>query len=72
MRASPSFQPLLTAKEAAEILSLSEATLSTWRSRGRVARDGKSGPRFLRLGRTIRYRQADIDEWIVSHGAPHL
>lgn len=25
-----------------------------------------TGPRFLRLGRSIRYRRADVDEWIAS------
>lgn len=58
-------KPLLTERQAAEFLQLSPATLSTWRSRrGRVARDGKQGPPFLRLGRSIRYRRADLDAWI--------
>ena len=56
---------LLTPREAAEFLRISEATLSTWRSRrGRVARDGKPGPRFLRAGRKILYRQRDLEEFL--------
>ena len=56
---------LLTPREAAEFLRISEATLSTWRSRrGRVARDGKPGPRFLRAGHKILYRQRDLEEFV--------
>ena len=56
---------LLTPREAAEFLRISEATLSTWRSRrGRVARDGKPGPRFLRAGRKILYRQRVLEEFL--------
>jgi len=65
MSANP--QNLLTPRQAAAFLVLSEATLSTWRSRrGRVARDGKAGPKFLRAGRAIRYRQADLDSWLAN------
>jgi Helix-turn-helix domain len=60
-------RPLMTPRQAAEFLRISEATLSTWRSRrGRVARDGKGGPRFLRAGRSIRYRQHDLDLWLAE------
>jgi hypothetical protein len=56
---------LLIPSEAAEFLRLKETTLSTWRSRrGRVARDGKPGPRFLRAGRKILYRQRDLEEFL--------
>jgi hypothetical protein len=60
-------ESLLTPRQAAEFLRLSETTLSTWRSRrGRVARDGIPGPRFLRAGRSIRYRQVDLDQWLTT------
>jgi predicted DNA-binding transcriptional regulator AlpA len=59
---------LLTTREAASVLSLSAATLHTWRcKRGRIARDGLNGPQFLRIGRTIRYRRADLDAWMALH-----
>jgi hypothetical protein len=38
---------------AAEFLSISARTLQAWRVRG-------GGPRFLRLGRAIRYRRRDL------------
>jgi Helix-turn-helix domain len=58
---------LMTPRQAAEFLRISEATLSTWRSRrGRVARDGKPGPRFLRAGRSIRYRGSDLESWLTE------
>lgn len=49
--------PLLTTREAAEYLSLQPCTLEQYRWTGR-------GPRFVRLGRTIRYRQADLDTFL--------
>ena len=50
-------QSLLTDFEAAFHLSLATGTLRNLRSQGR-------GPRFVRLGRAVRYRPEDLDEWI--------
>jgi excisionase family DNA binding protein len=47
----------LTERQVAEQLGLSVATLRAWRHRGK-------GPRFLRLGRSVRYLPADVDEFI--------
>lgn len=47
---------LLTAKQVAERLQLSIWTLRNWR------RDRK-GPKYLRLGRAVRYRLEDIIAW---------
>jgi excisionase family DNA binding protein len=47
----------LTEREVAELLGLSVATLRAWRHRGK-------GPRFLRLGRSVRYLPADVDEFV--------
>jgi excisionase family DNA binding protein len=44
----------LTEREVAELLRLSVATLRAWRHRGK-------GPRFLRLGRSVRYLPSDVD-----------
>jgi predicted DNA-binding transcriptional regulator AlpA len=50
---------LLSEREVAERLSISEVTLQNWRA------TGKKGPAWLRLeGRTIRYRESDIDAWL--------
>ncbi len=50
---------LLTQREAAELLRLSERTLERLRLTG-------GGPRFCRLGHAVRYREADLESWIAS------
>jgi hypothetical protein len=47
-------------KDAAVYIGLTVAYL-------RKARWLGKGPRFLRLGRTIRYRIEDLDEWLEQH-----
>ncbi len=47
----------LTEREVAELLVLSVATLRAWRHRGK-------GPRFLRLGRSVRYLPADVADFV--------
>jgi excisionase family DNA binding protein len=60
---------LLTEVQAAELLNLSVRTLQAWRSQGR-------GPRFVRAGRAVRYRLADLIKWIneqtVSPGSSQM
>ena len=51
---------LLDEKEAAEVLTLSPGTLSVWRSTGRYALP------FLKIGRKVRYRRADLLAWMES------
>jgi excisionase family DNA binding protein len=51
---------LLTQAETAELLRLSERTLERWRVTG-------GGPVFVKLGKRVLYRKADLDEWIASH-----
>lgn len=48
---------LMDTKELAELLGLNEMTLYNWR------REGK-GPPYIRVGRRIRYKRADVDEWL--------
>lgn len=47
----------LTEREVAYLLGLSVATLRAWRHRGQ-------GPRFLRLGRAVRYLPADLETFV--------
>ena len=47
----------LTERQVAQQLGLSVATLRAWRHRGK-------GPRFLRLGRSVRYLPSDVDEFV--------
>ena len=54
---------LLREREAAGLLDLSPATLRRWRSEG-------SGPRFVRLGRTVRYAVADLSAFVEAGRTP--
>jgi predicted DNA-binding transcriptional regulator AlpA len=47
----------LTEREVADVLGLSVATLRAWRHRGK-------GPRFLRLGRSVRYLPSDVADFV--------
>lgn len=44
---------------AAERIGLSAHTLNNMRVRG-------VGPRFMKLGRAVRYRVADLDAWMAE------
>ena len=50
---------LLSAREAAALLHLSERTLERFRVSG-------AGPKFVRLGRSIRYPLTDIEAFIAA------
>lgn len=50
---------LLRPKDVAEILGVPVATLYQWRYR-------QKGPRALRVGRHLRYRQQDLQEFIAG------
>jgi predicted DNA-binding transcriptional regulator AlpA len=54
-----SMQRLLTQADAAEILRLSQRTLERFRVSG-------LGPRFVKAGHSVRYREADLDAWVAS------
>ena len=54
---APDTARALTEREVAELLGLSVATLRAWRHRGK-------GPRFLRLGRSVRYLSSDLDAFV--------
>jgi excisionase family DNA binding protein len=51
---------LLTGREAAMALRLSERTLERLRVSG-------GGPRFIKAGKAVRYREADLEAWIEAH-----
>lgn len=51
---------MLDTKAAAEHLGLAKVTLDMWRSQGR-------GPRFVKMGRAVRYRMSDLDRWVEDH-----
>ena len=51
---------LVPANMAAQQLGLQAQTLASWRLKGR-------GPRHVKVGSRVMYRQADIDLWIESN-----
>jgi excisionase family DNA binding protein len=50
---------LLTQAEASRLLRLSERTLERLRLQG-------GGPLYVKCGRSVRYREADIEKWIAA------
>jgi excisionase family DNA binding protein len=55
-------EKLLNTKEAAEYLNVSVHTLIAWRNN----KNGNPGPAFHRMGLKVRYKVADLEEWIES------
>jgi excisionase family DNA binding protein len=53
------YEAYMTAREAAAYLRTSPSTLAKRRLQG-------NGPAFVRIGRAIRYRKADLDCWMAS------
>jgi excisionase family DNA binding protein len=50
---------LLRPHELSELLGVPVGTLANWRS-------GRTGPPFVKVGRHVRYRPIDVDEWIAD------
>ncbi len=59
--AAPDPEALLTAPEVARRLNLSVSFLAKARLRG-------DGPRYRKLSRAVRYRWADVLEWLKARG----
>jgi predicted DNA-binding transcriptional regulator AlpA len=49
--------PLLNEYQIAEMLNVSTGTICRWRLLHR-------GPKFLKLGNLVRYREADVLSWL--------
>jgi excisionase family DNA binding protein len=54
--------PYLTPEELAEKFRVPLETVYKWNKTGK-------GPRRLRIGRHVRYRVADVDEWLAGRFA---
>jgi len=52
-----SLDRLLTVEDLAEYLNVPIATIYAWRYRGK-------GPRGFRVGRHLRFREGDVEEWL--------
>jgi predicted DNA-binding transcriptional regulator AlpA len=53
-------EQLLDQRRTAKVLGLSVRTLERHRVAG-------TGPRFVRLGRLVRYRAVDLADWVNGH-----
>lgn len=51
----------MTTVEAARYLNLSPGTLKKWRC------TGEQDIPFLKIGRRVIYKKADVDAWLVKH-----
>ncbi len=56
----------LTPREAANYIGLSESYLQQVRLHGPVG-NRTPGPRFVRIGRRVRYLVEDLDGWLEQH-----
>jgi excisionase family DNA binding protein len=54
---------LLSPEELAGLLGVPVATIYRWRSHG-------EGPHGFRIGRHVRYRLDDVDQWLESRRDP--
>jgi predicted DNA-binding transcriptional regulator AlpA len=57
---------ILTEIEAAQYIGMSRSFLNADRSNGH-RKNRTKGPAFLKLGRSVRYRKTDLDEWLKTN-----
>jgi excisionase family DNA binding protein len=50
-------EPLATPRQVSDHTRVSERTLEYWRAHGK-------GPRYVRMGRHVRYDWADVKSWL--------
>jgi len=60
---APPEDRLITEKEVQTLLSLGESTVQQWRMYGK-------GPKFVKLGRAVRYRLSDVQEYLRTLRTP--
>lgn len=57
---------IFTEKETAEYIGMSRGFLRQDRMNG-VRKNRTQGPKFLKIGRSIRYLKEDLDAWLLQH-----
>jgi len=55
---------VFTVRETARYLGLAESTLNKWRCIG-------GGPKYLKMGKAVRYRVSDINDWLDANERAH-
>lgn len=60
---SEGFGPLITARELAAYLRVTDKTLIAWRKKN-------VGPRAIIIGHVIRYRLADVEAYVKDNFTP--
>lgn len=50
---------LLTPGDLSDMLQVPYKSLEHWRAHGK-------GPRYARIGKHVRYRRADVEDWLTS------
>lgn len=56
---------VLTRKEAAQFTGFSEVWLKKMAAQGSTAR--VKAPVYIKIGRSVRYRRADLVQWLEQH-----
>jgi predicted DNA-binding transcriptional regulator AlpA len=51
---------VLEPEGVSDFLKVPEGTLANWRYLGK-------GPRFVKVGRRVRYRRSDVEAWLELH-----
>jgi len=66
---------ILTEKQAAEYIQMSQSFLRQDRMNG-IRKNRTPGPKYLKLGRSVRYFREDLDDWLqqnkVHRGNPQI
>ena len=55
-------EKLLSVEEVADLLAVPKRTLYMWRLKG-------AGPRAIPVGRYLRYRPSEVEDWLTSQAA---
>lgn len=50
---------LFSPRQLSQLIAVSENTLAAWRSR-----KIPTAPRFIKVGRSVRYRESDVAAWL--------
>lgn len=56
----PAVRQLLNNDEAADELGISRRTLPVWRVQGK-------GPKFIKIGKLVRYERSELDAWMQAN-----